>query len=454
MEMSQTTYQVSICVGAVSVLLTLLIVCLRLRKMFPVNVNCWFCNMDSTVQYGVKNSWVCPKCDQYNGFNEDGDYNKDIPAMYDSSVNNVVGCQQAEFLTASNMGRQFCVKCHGNNHLKVKLLAGFSPLNWDDYDNEFMIHKENIEQSYGTCVNCQLMVDREIEKQDHLLSRKVMQYHQQKAAEYMERNSHKEEEQENNIPIIQGNQRRPTFYILKIISVITLLLMIVLQSYPTLLDNIPTEQVSSWLQEITSDYTELLSNIDIPPFTFIGRSIMTCTVMQLTIIIGCIADLISKRILMKQNYILGFVDLGSFALWFVAFLFQYIFSEWSEKNAELLMSVTNLVFTFSSMVGKYPRQPIQLKIARYPFKRMHTKQHVGHKKTEIETFPFGSPINMIKSGRNGGLFDSKFVSQDTSHGISLLSKKTSRRPLISPAKFLKKDSTRIDNDSRVSAGEE
>ena len=29
------------------------------------------------------------------------------------------------------------------------------------------------------------------------------------------------------------------------------------------------------------------------------------------------------------------------------------------------MSVTNLVFTFTSMVGKYPRQPIQLKIARY-----------------------------------------------------------------------------------------
>lgn len=66
-----------------------------------------------------------------------------------------------------------------------------------------MIHKENIEKSYGTCVNCQLMVDREIEKQDHLLSRKVMQYHQQKAAEYMERNSHKVEEQENNIPIVR-----------------------------------------------------------------------------------------------------------------------------------------------------------------------------------------------------------------------------------------------------------
>lgn len=64
--------------------------------------------------------------------------------MYDSSVNNVVGCQQAEFLTASNMGRQFCVKCHGNNHLKVKLLAGFSPLNWvmkTIFVKTFIVHK-------------------------------------------------------------------------------------------------------------------------------------------------------------------------------------------------------------------------------------------------------------------------------------------------------------------------
>ncbi|CAC5426660.1 unnamed protein product [Mytilus coruscus] len=415
MDMSQTTYHVSIFFGAVPVLLTLLIICLKLRKRFPV---------------------------------KDGDYNKEIPAMYDSSVNNVVGCQQGEFLTASNLGRQFCVKCHGNNHLKVKLLAGFSPLNWDDYDNEFMIHKENIEKSYGTCVNCQMMVDREIEKQDHLLSRKVVQYHQQKAAEYMERNSHKEEEQEENIPLIQGNQKQLTFYIMKITSVMALLLMIVLQSNSTLLDNTPTEQGSSWLQEINSYYKEIISNIDIQPVTILGRTLMNCTLIQLAIIIGCIADLISKRLLMKQNYILGFVDLGSFVLWFVAFLLQYIFSEWSEKNAELLMSVMNLVFTFSSMVGKYPRQPIQLKIARYPFKRMYTKQRAGHYKPEIDTFAFGTPINMIKNGRSGGLFDSRFISPEISPKISL--KKTSQRPLISPAKFQKKVSTRIDNDNRVS----
>lgn len=31
-------------------------------------VNCWFCNHDTVVPYGNRNSWDCPNCDQYNGF--------------------------------------------------------------------------------------------------------------------------------------------------------------------------------------------------------------------------------------------------------------------------------------------------------------------------------------------------------------------------------------------------
>ena len=41
-------------------------------------------------------------------------------------------------------------------------------------------------------------------------------------------------------------------------------------------------------------------------------------------------------------------------------------------------------------------------IFRYPFKRLNNKQRTGHNKPEIETFAFGSPINKIKNGRNGG----------------------------------------------------
>ena len=41
-------------------------------------VQCWFCHQHTKVSYSERNSWRCPRseCGQYNGFKEDGDYNK------------------------------------------------------------------------------------------------------------------------------------------------------------------------------------------------------------------------------------------------------------------------------------------------------------------------------------------------------------------------------------------
>ena len=36
--------------------------------MLKTKVSCWFCNEDSHVFVFNKNSWTCPKCEQYNGF--------------------------------------------------------------------------------------------------------------------------------------------------------------------------------------------------------------------------------------------------------------------------------------------------------------------------------------------------------------------------------------------------
>ena len=38
--------------------------------------------------YGNRNCWDCLHCEQYNGFTEDGDYNKAIPSQYDVSIVN------------------------------------------------------------------------------------------------------------------------------------------------------------------------------------------------------------------------------------------------------------------------------------------------------------------------------------------------------------------------------
>ncbi|VDK31374.1 unnamed protein product [Anisakis simplex] len=44
-----------------------------------VTVNCWFCNENCKVPFKEQNGFVCPRCEQYNGFTEDGGYNKDLP---------------------------------------------------------------------------------------------------------------------------------------------------------------------------------------------------------------------------------------------------------------------------------------------------------------------------------------------------------------------------------------
>ncbi|KAG0418798.1 hypothetical protein HPB47_004589 [Ixodes persulcatus] len=43
----------------------------KVRPLFSVKVNCWFCGITTVVPYGNINCWDCPTCEQYNGFKED-----------------------------------------------------------------------------------------------------------------------------------------------------------------------------------------------------------------------------------------------------------------------------------------------------------------------------------------------------------------------------------------------
>jgi len=40
------------------------------RPCFPARVSCWFCGERTAVKYELRNSWDCPSCDQYNGFDK------------------------------------------------------------------------------------------------------------------------------------------------------------------------------------------------------------------------------------------------------------------------------------------------------------------------------------------------------------------------------------------------
>ncbi|KAK3105663.1 hypothetical protein FSP39_002951 [Pinctada imbricata] len=137
---------------------------------FPLTVSCWFCGSSQAVPYNKQNSWVCVSCEQYNGFTEDGDYNKPIPAQYDIHDHAHTACQRGEYITRGDM---LCQRCSNNQVLKVKQLANFVPLHNETYDSEIEAFRQHIEMVYRLCYSCQAVVDRELDKQDYLLQTKL-----------------------------------------------------------------------------------------------------------------------------------------------------------------------------------------------------------------------------------------------------------------------------------------
>lgn len=140
------------------------------RPFYPVKVNCWFCSTDAVVPYGNKNCWDCPACQQYNGFNEDGDYNKPIPTQYNGDLNHPVSCAQGDYISNNDV---LCENCTRNQLLKTKQLAAFVPLNEANFDTEVTAFEGYLEKLYRLCPECQMVVNKELSKQDDILQQKL-----------------------------------------------------------------------------------------------------------------------------------------------------------------------------------------------------------------------------------------------------------------------------------------
>ncbi|KAG8002748.1 hypothetical protein GBF38_015302, partial [Nibea albiflora] len=152
------------------------------KKPTHANVNCWFCDQNTVVPYGNRNCWDCPNCDQYNGFQENGDYNKPIPAQYMEHLNHGVSgglpsSETPKTLQWVNCQMLLCRKCNNNQSVKIKQLASFSPRDDEKYDEEIEAYKHHLEQTYKLCRPCQTAVEYYIKYQNRQL-RTVLLNHQ------------------------------------------------------------------------------------------------------------------------------------------------------------------------------------------------------------------------------------------------------------------------------------
>ncbi|KAF5917360.1 hypothetical protein HPG69_006954 [Diceros bicornis minor] len=146
------------------------------RRMKPTHtiVNCWFCNQDTVVPYGNRNCWDCPHCEQYNGFQENGDYNKPIPAQYMEHLNHVVSSapsprtppQPQQWVSSQVL---LCRRCSHHQTTKIKQLAAFAPRDEGRYDEEIEVYRHHLEQMYKLCRPCQAAVEYYIKHQNRQL---------------------------------------------------------------------------------------------------------------------------------------------------------------------------------------------------------------------------------------------------------------------------------------------
>ncbi|XP_077168662.1 transmembrane protein 201 isoform X2 [Paroedura picta] len=170
---------VTVCAAAGGVLLYKMA---RRRKPTHTTVNCWFCNQDTVVPYGNRNCWDCPNCEQYNGFQENGDYNKPIPAQYMEHLNHVISgagsyydpSKPQQWVSSQVL---LCRKCNNYQSLKIKQLASFMPREEGKYDEEIEVYKHHLEQTYKLCRPCQAAVEYYIKYQNRQLRALLLQHH-------------------------------------------------------------------------------------------------------------------------------------------------------------------------------------------------------------------------------------------------------------------------------------
>ncbi|XP_044301404.1 transmembrane protein 201 isoform X2 [Varanus komodoensis] len=170
---------VTVCAAAGGVLLYRIV---RRKKPTHMTVNCWFCNQDTIVPYGNRNCWDCPNCEQYNGFQENGDYNKPIPAQYLEHLNHVVSRASAFYDPAKpqqwvSSQVLLCKKCNNHQTTKIKQLAAFTPREEGKYDDEIEVYRHHLEQTYKLCRPCQAAVECYIKHQNRQLRALLLRHH-------------------------------------------------------------------------------------------------------------------------------------------------------------------------------------------------------------------------------------------------------------------------------------
>ncbi|VDN16419.1 unnamed protein product [Dibothriocephalus latus] len=140
-----------------STLCVLVVQICRWIKNRYVLVHCWFCNSPNRIHVSARNSFVCSACKQYNGFTPSGDYNKEIPEMYQTTGNPSAFVSQSKeaFVSHSNV---LCAVCAQKQEQKLLELSRFEASADSKWDVEIEAFRQNLETRFDLCSPCKAKV--------------------------------------------------------------------------------------------------------------------------------------------------------------------------------------------------------------------------------------------------------------------------------------------------------
>uniref|UniRef100_A0AC34G7S4 Ima1 N-terminal domain-containing protein n=1 Tax=Panagrolaimus sp. ES5 TaxID=591445 RepID=A0AC34G7S4_9BILA len=134
-----------------------------LRPKFKARVNCWFCNVNQWVPYHQKNAFMCKKCDQYNGFDKDGDYNKFIASQRIETLNMKKPSAKKSQFTPFPSTNGLCEMCNQKQSVIIERLKKFEAIDERQYFEEYERYKANLNQQYALCAKCQKYTEQKLQ---------------------------------------------------------------------------------------------------------------------------------------------------------------------------------------------------------------------------------------------------------------------------------------------------